>query len=45
MLYFSSEDELRDLFEPYFDVTTLETVQIEGKREPHLMNCAIMKKK
>ena len=45
VLYFSSEDELRDLFELYFDVTTLETVQVEGKLEPHLMNCVFMKKK
>lgn len=45
VLYFSSEDELRDLFEPYFDVTTLETVPVESKREPHLMNCVFMKKK
>ena len=45
VLYFSSEDELRDLFDPYFDVTTLETVQVEGKQEPHLMNWAFMEKK
>ena len=45
VLYFSSEDELRYLFEPYFDVTTLETVQVEGKRKPHLMNWCFMKKK
>lgn len=45
VLYFSSEDELRDLFGPYFDVTTLETVQVEGKREPHLMNRGFMKRK
>ena len=44
VLYFSSEDELRDLFEPYFDVAMLETVQVEGKREPHLMNWVFMKK-
>jgi SAM-dependent methyltransferase len=45
VLYFSSEDELRDLFAPHFDVTTLETMQVEGKREPHLMNFAFMAKK
>jgi SAM-dependent methyltransferase len=45
VLYFSSEDELRDLFEPYFEITTLKTIQVEGKREPHLMNWAFMKKK
>ena len=44
VLYFSSEGELRNLFSPYFDVTTLDTVQVEGKREPHLMNLVFMKK-
>jgi SAM-dependent methyltransferase len=45
MLYFSSEDELRDLFAPDFDIKILKTVPIEGKREPHLMNFAFMDKK
>jgi SAM-dependent methyltransferase len=45
MLYFSSEDELRDLFDPLFEITSLQTVQVEGKREPHLMNFAFMEKK
>lgn len=45
MLYFSSEDELRDLFASDFDIRALQTVQIEGKREPHLMNFAFMEKK
>lgn len=44
VLYFSSEDELRDLFKPYFEVTALETVQVQGKREPHLMNWALLKR-
>jgi hypothetical protein len=44
-LYFSSEDELRDLFGPYFDVVALDTVEVEGKQEPHLMNWAFMAKK
>jgi SAM-dependent methyltransferase len=43
-LYFSSEDELRDLFDPLFEITTLKTIQVEGKREPHLMNYAFMEK-
>ena len=30
MLYFSSEDELRDLFAPDFDIKTLQTLQVEG---------------
>ena len=45
VLYFSSEDELRDLFTPYFDVRALKTIQVEGKREPHLMNYAFMEKR
>ena len=45
VLYFSCEVELRDLFGPYFDITTLETVQVEGKQEPRLMNWAFMAKK
>jgi len=45
VLYFSSEGELRDLFDPNFDVMALETVQVEGKREPHLMNWCFMEKK
>jgi SAM-dependent methyltransferase len=44
VLYFSSEDELRDLFEPYFDVISMKTVQVEGKAEPHLMNWVLMKR-
>jgi SAM-dependent methyltransferase len=45
VLYFSSEDELRELFAPYFDITASETVQVEGKAGPHLMNWVLMKKK
>ena len=45
VLYFSSEDGLRDLFEPYFEITTLKTIQVEGKREPHLMNWVFMSKR
>lgn len=44
VLHFSSEDELRDLFEPYFDITMVDTLQMEGKREPHPMNWALLKK-
>jgi len=45
VLYFSSEGELRGLFGPYFNVTTLETIQVEGKQDPHLMNWVFMKKR
>ncbi len=45
ILYFSSEDELRDLFEPYFNIKELKTIEISGKFAPHLANYAFMKKK
>jgi SAM-dependent methyltransferase len=45
MLYFSSENELRDLFTRDFDIRALKTVPVEGQREPHLMNVAFMEKK
>lgn len=45
ILYFSSEDELRDLFEPYFDIKELKTIEISGKFAPHLANYAFMEKK
>ena len=45
VLYFSSEEELGEIFEPYFVVRTLKTVALEGKQEPHLMNVAFMEKK
>ena len=45
VLYFSSEEGLRELFEPHFLVRTLKTAVVEGKREPHLMNVAFMEKR
>ena len=45
ILYFSSEDELRDLFEPYFNIKELRTIGIRGKPTPHLANYAFMEKK
>ena len=44
VLYFSSEEELRELFSPRFAVRTLKTIEVEGKRGPHLMNYAFMEK-
>jgi len=44
VLYFSSENELRDLFGSLFDVAIFKTVEIQGKQEPHLMNCVFMEK-
>ena len=45
ILYFSSENELRDLFEPYFKIKELKTIEISGKFVPHLVNYAFMEKK
>jgi len=45
ILYFSSEDELRELFETYFVIIDLQTVQISGKFGPHMFNCAFMERK
>lgn len=39
-LYFSSEQELRDLFAPFFEVLELKTVEIQGKHGPHMANAA-----
>jgi cyclopropane fatty-acyl-phospholipid synthase-like methyltransferase len=44
-LYFSSEEELRDLFKPYFEITELRTIQIQGKGAPHLAVYAFMKRR
>ena len=45
LLYLSSEREIRDLFEPWFDVEELSTVEIEGKRAPHRAVRALMRKR
>ena len=45
VLYFSSEEELRDLFEPYFCIDELKTIEISGKHAPHLAIYAFMEKK
>lgn len=44
-LYFSNEDELRALFDPYFKITELKTIEIKGKSGSHLVNYAFMEKK
>ncbi|MHC4759295.1 MAG: class I SAM-dependent methyltransferase [Planctomycetota bacterium] len=43
-LYFSSEDELRKLFSPLFEIIDLRTIEIEGKFETHIFNYVFMKK-
>ncbi|MHC4159132.1 MAG: class I SAM-dependent methyltransferase [Planctomycetota bacterium] len=44
-LYFSSESELRKLFEPYFMIIDLRTIEISGKFEPHIFNYLFMERK
>ena len=44
ILYFSSEDELRNLFKAYFNIKELGTVEISGKFGPHLANYALMER-
>jgi 2-polyprenyl-3-methyl-5-hydroxy-6-metoxy-1,4-benzoquinol methylase len=44
-LYFSSEQELRDLFSPHFDILELTTVEVSGKRGPHQANIAWLRRK
>ena len=45
VLYFSSEVELRDLFEPHFQIIELKTIQISGKSAPHHAIYAFMEKR
>jgi len=45
ILYFSSEDELRDLFEPYFNIKEIKTIEIRGRPAPHLANYAFIERK
>lgn len=44
VLYFSSEDELRELFAPYFLIHELKTIEIAGKFAPHLAVSVFMEK-
>ncbi len=44
-LYFSSEREIRNLFEPYFDIEELETIEVAGKYKPHAAVKAWMTKR
>lgn len=45
VLYFSSEEELKELFSRFFRIIELKTIEIEGKFAPHLANYAFMVKK
>jgi SAM-dependent methyltransferase len=44
ILYFSSEHELRDLFEPYFNIRELKTIVIRGRPKSHFANYVFMQK-
>ena len=44
-IYFSSEDELRSLFESWFEVLDLTVVEIHGRFEPHLANAAWLQRR
>jgi SAM-dependent methyltransferase len=45
VLYFSCEDELRELFKAYFQIIDLRTVEISGKFEPHIFNYVFMERR
>lgn len=45
VLYFSSESELRELFETRFAIMDLRTVEIEGKFDSHVFNYAFMERR
>lgn len=45
ILYFSSEEELRELFSPFFEIIELKTIEIRGKSNPHQANYAFMVRK
>jgi len=45
ILYFSYEDELRDLFVPYFTIKEIKTIRIRGKPTSHLANYVFMERK
>lgn len=45
ILYFSSEDELKDLFNPYFNIKELKTIRISGKSTDHFAIYAFMERR
>ncbi len=45
ILYLSSEEELRNLFEPYFSIKELKIIEIRGKSANHAANYVFMEKK
>ncbi len=45
VLYFSSEEELRDLYSPYFRILDLRAVTVSGKWGDHVANYGFMERK
>lgn len=45
VIYFSSEYELRELFETHFRIIELQAVEISGKFDSHIFNYVFMEKK
>ncbi len=45
VLFFSSEQEIKELFEPYFTIEELKTIELPGKFAPHQVIFAFMQKK
>jgi SAM-dependent methyltransferase len=45
VLYFSSESELRSLFEPFFKIEELKTIAIRGRPKSHLAIYAFMERR
>lgn len=45
VLYFSSENEMKTLFKPHFEIEELKTVDVEGKFGTHKAIYAFLKKK
>jgi 2-polyprenyl-3-methyl-5-hydroxy-6-metoxy-1,4-benzoquinol methylase len=45
ILYFSSVEELRELFDPYFNIIELKIVSVEGSPANHSANWALLQKK
>jgi SAM-dependent methyltransferase len=45
VLYFSSDDELWQLFSQYFTIAELKTIEVAGKTAPHIANYALMEKR
>lgn len=45
ILYFSSEEELKEIFSAFFKIIEVKTIEIGGKHASHLANYAFMEKR